>query len=161
MTNSKSLVIDTTFILPIFGIRIDIFKDLESKLKLLWNNKIKGYDIYLPSICLVETIYKLLNEYKKYNDYKILDRYQKILPTVLNLPIKIFNCELNPKASMIASIIRHSGHPDFMDGWIAGTAVSLNGILLSEDIELKKKLMEIPETKNLILLSWNELLKKI
>ena len=98
---------------------------------------------------------------QKKNEYKVLERYQKILPTILNLPIKIFNCELNPRASMIASIIRHSGHPDFMDGWIAGTAISLNGILLSEDLELKKKLKEIPETKNLILLSWNEFLKKI
>ena len=118
MQNIKSLILDTTFILPLFGIKIDLDKDFEDDIKQVWMNNIKGYDVYLPSICLIETMYKLLNEYKKTYDFEILDRYQKILPTVINSPINIFNCELNPKSSMIASIIRHSGHPDIMDCWI-------------------------------------------
>lgn len=159
MNNIKSLIIDTTFILPLFGIKIDLSKDFEKNIKQVWKNEVKGYDVYLPSICLVESIFKLLNEYKKTNDFSILDRYQKILPTVLNLPLKIFNCELNPKASMVASIIRHSGHSDFMDCWIAGTAIALNGVFLSEDFELKTTLSKIPETKNLIIYSWNDFRK--
>ena len=55
---------------------------------------------------------------------------------------------------MIASIIRHSGHPDIMDCWISATAVALNGMLLSEDDELKKKLKDIPETKDIVVTSW-------
>ena len=62
---------------------------------------------------------------------------------------------------VIASIIRHSGHPDFMDCWIAATAAVLNGILLSEDVELKKILKNIPETKNLSVSSWKEFKMKI
>ena len=106
MKNIKPLILDTTFILPLFGIKIKIDDDFESDIKRVWKNEIDGY--------------------------------QMILPTLLNLPIKIFNCELNPKASMIASVIRHYGHPDFMDCWIAATAAVLNGIFLSEDVELKK-----------------------
>jgi len=156
MTNTKSLILDTTFILPIFGIKIKISKDFESHIKKVWKNKIKGFEVVLPSICLIETMFKLLNEYKKTNDYSILERYQKILPTVLNFPINILNCELNPKASMIASIIRHSGHPDYLDCWIAATAVALGGVFLSEDADLKKILKTIPETKDLIVWSWND-----
>ena len=156
MQNIKSLILGTTYILPLFGIKILIDESFEINLKKIWKNEIKGYNVYLPSICLIEVMYKLLNEYKKTNDYTILDRYQKILPTLINFPINIFNCELNPKASMIASIIRHSGHPDFMDCWIASTAVVLNGVLLSEDSDLKEALKKIPETKDLAVFSWKD-----
>jgi len=161
MMNTKSLILDTTFILPLFGIKIKMDDDFESDLKQVWKNEIKGYVVYLPSICLIETIFKLLNVYKKTNDFSVLDRYQKILPTLLNCPINIFNCELNPKASRIASIIRHFGHPDFMDCWIAATAVALNGVFLSEDLELKNILKKIPETKDLVVSSWDDFKMKI
>ena len=161
MKSSKPLILDTIFILPLFGIKIKMDEEFESDLKRVWKNEIEGHLVYLPSICLIETMFKLLNVYKKTNDSSILDRYQKILPTLLNSPINIFNCELNPKASMIASIIRHSGHPDFMDCWIAATAAALNGVFLSEDIEFKNILKKIPETKDLIVFSWNEFKPKI
>jgi len=161
MKNIKPLILDTTFILPLFGIKIKIDDDFESDIKRVWKNEIDGYVVYLPSTCLIETVFKLLNVYKKTNDFNVLDRYQMILPTLLNLPINIFNCELNPKASMIASVIRHYGHPDFMDCWIAATAAVLNGIFLSEDLELKKNLKNIPETKNLSVSSWKEFKMKI
>lgn len=161
MKSTKPLILDTTFILPLFGIKIKMDDEFESDLKRVWKNEIEGFLVYLPSICLIETMFKLLNVYKKTNDFNVLDRYQKILPTLLNFPINIFNCELNPKASMIASIIRHSGHPDFMDCWIAATAAALNGIFLSEDIELKNILKKIPETKELSVSSWNEFKTKI
>ncbi|MBY8992504.1 MAG: PIN domain-containing protein [Candidatus Lokiarchaeota archaeon] len=161
MKNIKPLILDTTFILPLFGIKIKIDDDFESDIKRVWKNEIDGYVVYLPSTCLIETVFKLLNVYKKTNDFNVLDRYQMILPTLLNLPINIFNCELNPKASMIASVIRHYGHPDFMDCWIAATAAVLNGIFLSEDVELKKNLKNIPETKNLSVSSWKEFKMKI
>lgn len=161
MKSIKPLILDTTFILPLFGIKIKMDDEFESDLRRVWKNEIEGYLVYLPSTCLIETMFKLLNVYKKTNDYTVLDRYQKILPTLLNFPINIFNCELNPKASMLASIIRHSGHPDFMDCWIAATAAVLNGIFLSEDIELKNILKNIPETKDLSVSSWNEFKMKI
>ncbi len=161
MKTINSIILDTTYVLPLFGIKMDLSQDFQEKIKLLWKNGIKGYEIYLPSTCLIETIFKLLNEYKKKEDFSILERYQLILPTVLNYPIKIFNPELNPKASLIASIIRHSGHLDFMDCWIAGTAAALNGIFLTEDYELEKVLNSIPETKSVIIWSWNTVVTKI
>jgi len=48
-----------------------------------------------------------------------------------------------------------------MDCWISGSAVALDGILLTEDKELEKVLRTIPETKAIIISSWNELFTKI
>ena len=159
MKNTNSIILDTTYVLPLFGIKMNIFESFKEELKQLWKNGIKDYDVYLPSTCLIESVYKLLNEYRKKKDKSILERYQMILPTILNSPIKIFHSELNTKASLIASIIRHSGHSDFMDCWIAGAAIALNGIFLTEDKELEKILKKIPETKSLIIWSWNTFVK--
>ncbi|MHA1652134.1 MAG: PIN domain-containing protein [Candidatus Helarchaeota archaeon] len=161
MKNINSIVLDTTYVLPLFGIKIDLSHKFRDELKEIWKNGIKGYNVYLPSICLIETSFRLFSEYRKKNDFSILERYHLILPTVLNSPIKIFNSELNPKASLIASIIRDAGHSDFMDCWIAGTAATLQGILVTEDKELGKVLKTIPETKSVIVWSWNILMKKI
>ena len=161
MTNINSIVLDTIYVLPLFGIKIELSQKFQDEIKLLWKKGIKGCDVYLPSTCLIETLFKLLNEYRKKKDFNILKRYQLILPTVLNSPIKIFNSELNPKASLFASIIRHSGHLDFMDCWIAGTAAALQGILITEDKELEKALQNIPETKTVITWAWNTLVTKI
>lgn len=161
MKNIKPLILDTTFILPLFGIKLDLNQDFEEKCQVLWNNEVKGFKVYLPSVCLIETMYKLISEYKKQKKYNIIDRYQKILPTIIDLPIEVYNCEINPKASMVATQIRHNGHKDIMDCWIAGTASALKGILLTEDKELKSKLKQISETKNVIIWNWNDYLKQI
>ncbi len=113
-------------------------------------------------------MFKLLSEYKKKNktekieqNYDILKRYHLILPTILNLPINIINCETQVNSSMIAAIIRNHGHQDIMDCWIAGTAASVNGVLLTEDNDLIKVLKFIPETSNMKILNWDELEKVI
>ncbi len=160
MTNIKSIVLDTTYVLPLFGIEIVQAQGFQDFIEKLWKKGIAGYKVYLPSTCLIETVFKLLSEYKTKGDISILQRYQLILPTVLNSPIEIFNPELNPKASLIASIIRHSGHADFLDCWIAGTAAVLKGVLLTEDKELEIILKKIPETKSMKVCSWNALVRE-
>ncbi len=161
MKSTNSIILDTTYVLPLFGIKDNLFEDFQDEFRQLWKNGLKRYDVYLPSTCLIETMFKLLNEYRKKEDMSILERYQLILPTVLNSPIKIFNPEIDIKASSIASIIRSLGHFDYMDCWIAGSAVSINSIFLTEDKELVNHLKIIPETKKLIIWSWNDLIINI
>ena len=161
MKNTNSVMLDTTYVIPLFGIKVNLFEDFKEEFRQLWKNGLKRYDVYLPSICLIETMFKLLNEYRKKEDMSILERYQLILPTVLNSPIKIFNPEIDIKSSSIASIIRSSGHLDYKDCWIAGSAVSINSILLTEDKELINILKSIPETKKLIIWSWSDLVINI
>ena len=106
-------------------------------------------------------MFKLLHEYRKKEDYNILNRYYLALPSLLNLPIYIINCELDPKNCEVAMKIRHFGHSDLMDCWIAGTAAVLQGVLLSEDKELTLILKQIPETKIITVWNLTELLKNI
>jgi len=156
----KSLVLDTTYILPLFGIIIKDLHDFKQISKQLWSKGLKGHKIYLPTTCLIEVIYKLNGEYRKSNDVNILNRYSIALPSILSSKVvELFNPLLNPEANRFAISIRHASHTDLMDCLIAGTAAALDGILLSEDIELKKKLKKIPETKDLTVLSWVDLLK--
>jgi len=158
MMNIKSLIIDTTYILPLFGIKIIELSNFKEISKELWSNGLKGYSIYLPSICLMEVLFKLTGEYRKSNDVSIINRYSIALPSILSSnSIKIFNPLINPEASRIAFNIRHAGHTDLMDCLIAASAVALRGIFLTEDDELSKKLMVMPETKDIIIWSWKDL----
>ncbi|MHA1360908.1 MAG: hypothetical protein ACTSRC_22530 [Candidatus Helarchaeota archaeon] len=90
MTNIKSIVLDTTYVLPLFGIEIVQAQGFQDFIVKLWKKGIAGYKVYLPSTCLTETVFKLPSEYKTKGDISILQRYQLILPTVLNSPIEIF-----------------------------------------------------------------------
>ena len=158
MMNIKSLIIDTTYILPLFGIKIIELSNFKEISKELWSNGLKGYRIYLPSICLMEVLFKLTGEYRKSNDVSTINRYSIALPSILSSnSIKIFNPLINPEASRIAINIRHAGHTDLMDCLIAASAVALRGIFLTEDDELSKKLRVMPETKDIIIWSWKDL----
>lgn len=83
-------------------------------------------------------------------------------PTVMTSQIvNLFDPHLNSIASQIAIIIRHNGHLDIMDCLIAASAAALNGILLTEDKDLKNKLQNIPETQLLPIWSWNDIVNNL
>lgn len=158
----KSLVLDTTYILPLFGIKIKDLSNFKQISKQLWSKGLKGYKIYLPTTCLMEAFYKLNGQYRKSNDVKILNRYSVGLPTILSSKvIELFNPLLNPEANRFAISIRHAGHTDLLDCLIASSAAALDGIFLSEDIELSKIMKNIPETKEIPLWSWKDIIKKL
>jgi len=159
MPSTNRIVLDTTFILPFFGIKVKLSSNFREQLKIIWTTDRDDFKLYLPSVCLIETVYKLLSEYRDKENFEILNRYQLILPTIINSKVTIFSPEINRKASMIAAKIRHFGHPDILDCWIAASAVALNGILLTEDNELNDILPLIPETKDLKVWSWNKFCK--
>ncbi len=160
MKKINKIVLDTTYVLPLFGIEIKIDLDSNEKLKMIWARNLKDLELYLSSVSLIETMYKLLGVYRKKENFEILNRYQMILPTVLNSPVRIYNPALNAKASLTATKIRHFGHPDIMDCWIAATAAILKSSLLTEDSELKEILTLIPETKEIEVWSWSEFKQK-
>ncbi len=160
MMNIKPLILDTTYILPLFGIKIIELSDYKKISKQLLSNGLKGYNLYLPSICLMEVMFKLNGEYRKSKDVDILNRYSIALPSILSSKsIQIFDSLLNPEVNRISINIRHAGHTDLMDCLIAASATSLKGILLTEDIELSEILKVIPETKDIPIWSWNDLNK--
>jgi len=158
----QRLILDTTYILPLFGIKIKDLAGINEGIKLIWKKGIRDFEVYLPTICLIEVLYKLISEYRKTNDFKILKRYPMAVPTIMTSQnVNLFDPQLNSIASQIAIIIRHSSHNDIMDCLIAASAAALNGILLTEDKDLKNKLQNIPETKLIPIFSWSEIVDKI
>lgn len=159
MMNIKPLVLDTTYILPLFGIKIIELSNYKKISEKLLKNGIEGYKLYLPSICLLEVMFKLNGEYRKSKDVNILNRYSVALPSILtSKSIEILYPLLDPEVNRISIHIRHAGHIDLMDCLIAASATSLKGILLSEDVELSKTLKVIPETKDVPIWSWDDLI---
>ncbi len=160
MMSIKPLILDTTYILPLFGIKITELSDFKKISGQLWSNGLKGYNLCLPSICLMEVMFKLNGEYRKNEDVSILNRYSTALPSIVSSKsIELFNPLLNPETNRITVNIRHVGHTDLMDCWIAASAASLKGIFLSEDLELRKIMKVLPETKDVPFWSWKDLIK--
>ena len=160
--SENNLILDTTYVLPLFGVDIDLTPNFKNELKNLWKHGIPGLKIFLPSVCLIETMYKLNREYRNKKDITILRRYPQILPTIITSKIvDIKHPQFNPTASKIAITLRQENLTDLMDCWIAASAVDLKGILLTEDKELKEILKKIPETKTIITWSWKDLQNNI
>lgn len=160
MMKIKPLILDTTYILPLFGIKIIDLVDFKKISNQLWKHGLKGYQLYLPSICLIEVMFKLNGEYRKKNDINILNRYSIALPSIISSKsIELFNPLLNPEANRISISIRHAGHKDVLDCLIGASAAALKGILLSEDIELRKIMKALPETKDIPIWFWKDLIQ--
>ena len=157
-----SIVLDTTYILPLFGIKIMELRKFKEGSKKIWTKGLNKFKIILPSVCLIEVMYKLLSDFKRTNDSKILNRYSTAIPSIsTSQNVKIYDPTLNHMASQIAINIRLSGHSDIMDCWIAASAVILDAILLTEDKELKKILPSITDTKDIGIWSWEKFIENI
>ena len=153
----KKLILDTTFILPLFGIKIIDLPHYQVYFRKIWNEGLDGFDIYLPSPCLIEVMFKLVSEYKKQKNFEIINRYPLVIPSIMiSKIIQIINPLTDPIASMIAIKLRHAGHSDLLDCWIGASAAKLNGILLTEDKELSAILSSIPETKSVLVWFWKD-----
>jgi predicted nucleic acid-binding protein len=160
MTGYIALVLDTTYILPSFGVDVNVSPTFEDEMATLLETGIPDCEIYLPAICIIEACYKVIKEYKQYSNARVLERYTLALPTFLgSSSITIVHPHLDAVASDIAMILRHSGHEDMMDCWIVGCAVSLHATLVTEDDALVEKLSNVPATRNLVCQTWAELQK--
>lgn len=159
---NKNIILDTIYVLPLFGIDITLTKSFPNEIKKLWKHGIQDCSIYMPNACLIEVLYKLNKEFRQKSDAKILDRYSLILPTILTSPIvKLYDCFSDITSSQIAMAIRKKGHNDIMDCWIASCSVALQGVLVSEDEALKKVIKQIPEFDNISIFSWIEFKENI
>ncbi len=158
MAGNPILVLDTTYILPLFGIKPQISPSFLGEVKDLWSSGLPGFNIYTPSVCLIEVAYKLNQEYRSSKKHEVLERYPLILPTVsTSTHVTLFHPQTDQNASHLAMKIRDAGHSDLMDCWIAGTASSLKGILITEDVALQKLLSTIPELSGIPCWNWKKL----
>lgn len=150
MTN---ILLDTTYVLPLFG--IDLGEKLEKELREFFKNGRKEDKIFLSESSLLEVLYKLNREYRKQKKKVILDRYPLVFPSILNFEfLTLVNSILDPQIIENANVLRRSGHTDFLDCIIAGTALKLGSTLVTEDRELISKLKQVEEFESLKTSSW-------
>lgn len=143
----QSLILDTSYILPFFGIEVAQLKGSpETELCHLFEQGHPDYTLLLPSVCLIETNWKLLHEYRKQRKESILHRYELTLPTFKTRPhLEIVHPFLIPKACQLATRLYSKGLVDYMDCWIAGTAFAFDGTLLTEDYPLARTILTLGE----------------
>lgn len=154
----SNLLLDTTYVLPLFGIEISLDDSFREEIKQLWKNGVNNYKIYLSSASIIESVYKLNREYRNLKDSEILDRYHTILPTIIRSKIvKIIDPFLNPVIAETSMKIREYGHKDLMDCWIAASAIQINAIFLTEDKELRTLLNKYPKLKINKIIDWKML----
>jgi hypothetical protein len=102
------------------------------------------------------------NYFNERNDSQyIAERYNIVLPPILNSPaIHIFSALSDIKVADFIFKIRKSAHPDLLDCIIASTTYALDGILITEDGTLQKRL-EKEITPKLKIYTLNRFLKLI
>ena len=156
-----NLLLDTTYVLPLFGIDINLDDSFREEIKQLWKKGVKNYNIYLSSASIIESVYKLNREYRNSEDPEILNRYHTVLPTIIRSKnVKIIDSFLNPVIAETSMKIRNYGHKDLMDCWIAASAIGMNAFLLTEDKELKSLLRKNSELKIKKIIDWKMLRKE-
>ncbi|MHA1522745.1 MAG: hypothetical protein ACTSRK_21485 [Promethearchaeota archaeon] len=87
-----NLLLDTTYVLPLFGVDIDLDTDFRKEIKQLWKKGVNNYNIYLSSASIIESVYKLNREYRNSEDPEILNRYHVVLPTIIRSKIVSISC---------------------------------------------------------------------
>jgi predicted nucleic acid-binding protein len=159
---NQRLILDTTYVLPLFKIQIDLSKDILIQIREMWKNGIENFDLILPTTCLIEAAFKLNSLYRQNQDSNALNQLSRYLPTILNNQwIKLFHPETNITASEMAMKIRIAGHTDLMDCWIAGSAYALNGIWITEDRKILPILKNVLDYNINRVWNWEQLQSKI
>ena len=158
----KKLLLDTTFVLPLFGVEIDIGygipKDsFKQNLKQLWKEGKENYRIFISSISLMEVMYKMNAEFRKSGDINILKRYELVLPFILSSKhVNIINSHLDLRTLPHFRRIRSLGHKDLMDCWIFGSTVAYGCVFLSEEKTLKKIVAKDERLSGIPFLNWKQ-----
>ena len=158
MESDTVLVLDTTYVLPLFGVEIDLKDGFKAEIEMVWTRGIKDTRIILPSTCLLEVLYKLNREFRQSQDIGILRRYSLVLPTITKHPfIKIWNPLLDSITSNYSFNLRKLGHSDLLDCLIFATAWRYDATLVTEDKELIEINKKLSNDNQIQIISWKSL----
>ncbi len=148
------LVLDTTYILPFFGIEVrEISEETVSSLK-------GRFELIYPVILLPELWAKVVREAERRKIKEVPEEARTALVALLvGSDIKV-----EPPSStqmMVAADLRLLGHKDMFDCLGYGCAVAVGGTFLTEDRDLRKFLKEkIHRRYGAAALSMKELLER-
>ena len=152
-------LLDTTYILPYFGIDVKL-PEIHETLRELQLNHAKS--ITISSCSLIEGKWKAISLSKKENNPLYLDRANKaLLAFGAGKYFSIINSWFVPDASSYADEILKAGHKDYMDCWIAGTAKALNFNMVSQETALPEVIESLSHWNNFYIFKWDEFVEEI
>ncbi len=148
------ILLDTTYLLPLFEIKTEKFSknDLKRLLKM-------NVELYYNPVSLIEIKWKIIKLCKRNRSKlkymrKVYNETLEYLQTTDELiPTEIITKEI----SVLDDILFDAGIRDFFDRIIVATAEIFTGVLLTEDEELRDIPMKLDEFRDLLIISWNEL----
>jgi len=155
----EELVLDTTYLLPIFGIGVglegfdELFPELLSEYAVLYN-----------PVSLVEAkwiVLKLAKREPQKRD-KLLERFRIGLEALLS-DERLSQTELtNPNVEEVADLLlTRAGVADYFDRLIYATAASRESVLLTEDEELAKAAQRGDLLAPKRVIKWDDVVREI
>ncbi|MHA2278252.1 MAG: PIN domain-containing protein [Candidatus Kariarchaeaceae archaeon] len=158
----QNLLLDTSFILPVFGVDVSFSKNFRTEVKSLLKHGLGKYKLSISSISFIEVLFKLNREFRIQNDISILKRYSVIVPTITHSSIlSIIHSHLIPRIIQISNEIRGLGHPDLFDCLISATAIENNAAFLTEDKSLIAILKGNEEKLGIRTIRWRDIKESI
>ena len=152
-------LLDTTYILPYFGIAVKI-PDIHETLRDLQLNHADF--VKISSCSLIEGKWKAISLSKKEKNLLYLERANKaLLAFGAGNYFSIINSWFIPDASFYADEILKAGHNDYMDCWIAGTAKALNLKMVSQETVLPEVIESLSQWNDFHIYKWDEFIQEI
>jgi len=154
MTMNNGWLLDSTYIMPFFGINVNIPNIKNDLTRLLF--KVSG-KIFVTSCSLIEAKWKAIRNYFKSGDKQYLERANSAFESFQqNKYITLLNAWFVRDASKWADQLLIEGHQDYFDCWIAGTAMAQNLVLISEDKPLFQIIKRLKAWKSFNCISWTD-----
>lgn len=154
MIMNSGWLLDSTYIMPFFGINVDIPDLKKSLVRLLPKSPGK---IFVTSCSLIEAKWKGIRNYLKCGDKSYLERANNALESFQqNRYLTLLDAWFVKDASKWADQLLIEGHQDYMDCWIAGTAMAKNLVLITEDQSLCQRIKKLESWKSFSSITWSE-----
>jgi len=151
---SDGWLLDSTYLMPFFGINVDIPNIKTDMAKILSQGSEK---LFVTSCSLIEAKWKAIRNYLKSGDKSYLERANEAFDSFhQNRYIKLIDAWFIIDASKWADQLLIEGHQDYMDCWIAGTAMARNLVLVSEDQPLYELIKRVKSWKSFTCITWKE-----
>lgn len=128
-------LIDTTYILPFFGINLDMKKLVDFLDQYIKEPKFK---LEITSCSIIEAKWKALSNYNKLKDNELLSRSNITIESLYRKRnFKIINPWKSPLILEYADSLYKMGHKDYFDCLIVSTALIEEIPLISEDKDIR------------------------
>ncbi len=150
------LLIDTTYLLPILGVKIEL-KEYEYIFPLV----LRRYEVIYNPVSLIEAKWILLKLIKTHPEEAayLLNSYVEGLATIVHSNYLRPTVLTNPKIEEVADkLFIEIKIKDYFDRIIYATAIYYNATLLTEDQTIKK--IRHPEIPRPVVLSWRNIVSQ-